>query len=80
MLKDGQDFVLLATNLANFLGRSNGTGFGMQAGSRPRERRHFDYPLLESVLKGGIEHENARVEHLRGEGLDYLDLSNAGIR
>jgi uncharacterized protein len=75
MRKDGQDFVLSATDLANFLACRHRTALEMLAAAGLRKRPYSDDPLLELLFKRGLEHEKAYVDQLRNDGLDILDLS-----
>lgn len=71
----GQDLVLSATDLANFLGCRHKTALDMAVAYRKLDRPFVDDPLLEALRKRGLEHERRYVASLRSAGVSIVDLT-----
>src|SRR5678816_813132 len=74
----GQDLILSATDLANFLGCRHRTALDMAAAHGDRKRVYTTDPLLEILWKRGLAHEKAYVESLRVAHLSVVDLEHIG--
>jgi predicted RecB family nuclease len=76
MRANGNDVVLSATDLANFLGCAHRTGLDLAValGHKPKPHVEED-PLLEILAQRGREHETRYVDQLRAQGLQILDLN-----
>jgi len=74
----GQDLVLSATDLANFLGCRHKTALDMAVAYGKRDRPFVDDPLLVALRERGFEHERRYVDSLRAAGGSIVDLTSIG--
>src|SRR4029079_13272154 len=74
----GQDLVLSATDLANFLGCRHKTALDMAVAYGQRDRPFVDDPLLVALRERGFEHERRYVDSLRAAGGSIVDLTSIG--
>ena len=75
MRRTGDELVLSATDLTQFLCCRHGTALEMAAALGERTRPHWHDPLLEILLERGLEHEGGYVDSLRAQGKAVVDLS-----
>ena len=74
MRHTGDELVLSATDLTQFLCCPYGTALEMAVASGERTRPHWHDPLLEILWQRGREHEERYVDSLRGQGKSVVDL------
>ena len=72
----GASIALSATDLSNFLGCRHRTALDMAAALGLRTRPYFSDPLLDVLMKRGLEHERAYVASLAAAGHEIVDLSH----
>ena len=76
MKEDGDTLVLAATDLSNFLGcpHRSGLDLAVAEGARQAPRGYVDASLA-ALQERGRAHERAYLEHLRGQGLNLVEIS-----
>ena len=72
----GPELILSATDLSNFLGCRHRTALDMAVADGTRKRPYYHDPLLEILIKRGLEHEKLYVDSLRAEARDLIDLGH----
>jgi uncharacterized protein len=75
MHTQGDELLLSATDLSNFLGCRHCTALDIAVARGARDRPWFHDPLLEVLRRRGAEHEQRYVESLKSEGLSVSDIS-----
>jgi uncharacterized protein len=73
----GEPLALSATDLSNFLNCRHRTALDLQAARGAIVRPHWQDPVLDALIRRGLEHERRYVESLRAEGKQVVSL--AGI-
>lgn len=74
----GQELILSATDLANFLGCRHRTALDMAVAFGKRARAYRKDPLLEALWQRGLEHEKRYVDSLRPNAASIVDLGSIG--
>jgi len=72
----GEDLLVSASDLSNFLSCRYRTALEMGEARGKRQRPRWDDPLLEILFERGLEHEKAYVESLRTDSREIVDLSD----
>src|SRR4051812_43958337 len=73
----GQELVLSATDLSNFLGCRHRTALDMAVALGARKKPWLPHdPLLEVLWKRGADHEKRYVDSLRAQGRGIVDLNS----
>lgn len=68
-------YTLSATDLSNFLNCRYRTALDVREALGEIRRPHWHDPLLDGLIKRGLEHERQYVETLRGAGKDVVSLA-----
>lgn len=76
MHRFGSELILSATDLSNFLGCRHRTALDMTVTEGTRKRPYYHDPLLEILIKRGLEHEKLYVDSLRAETHDLVDFGH----
>src|SRR2546428_1814887 len=76
MRASGNELVLSATDLSNFLSCRHRTALEMAEAHGKYRRPRWDDPLLELLFKRGLEHEKAYVRSLQTDGRHIVDLAD----
>ncbi len=76
----GDELLLSATDLSNFLSCRHLTALEMAAARGKRRRPHWDDPLLEILFARGLEHERAYIRSLQSQGLRIVTLADVKER
>ncbi|MBT5591782.1 MAG: TM0106 family RecB-like putative nuclease, partial [Gemmatimonadetes bacterium] len=69
---------LSATDLSSHLGCHHLTQFSVRVKKGELKRPYYDDPTLELLRQKGTEHEEAYLEHLRGQGLSLKEFPDHG--
>ncbi len=75
----GAEFALFATDLSNFLGCRHRTALDMQRALGKRSVVKYEDPLLDLLIRRGLEHERRFVEQLTVGAATVLDIPE-GVR
>jgi predicted RecB family nuclease len=78
MRASGEQMVLTATDLANFLSCRHRTGLEMAEANGKHQRPRWHDPLLKILFQRGLEHEKAYVESLQAGGRQVVSLADVG--
>jgi len=76
----GNELVLSATDLSNFLSCPHLTALEMAVALSKRRRPHWDDPLLEILFERGLAHERAYVASLQAEGRRIVTFADVKDR
>jgi predicted RecB family nuclease len=80
MRASGDELVLSATDLSNFLSCRHRTALEMAEAHGKHQRPRWDDPLLQLLFKRGLDHERAYVGSLQTDGRHIVDLANVEDR
>ena len=80
MREIGEDLVLSATDLSNFLNCRHRTALELGEARGKRTRPYFHDPVLEALFARGLEHEQRYVDSLEGAGLEIVNLAEVKNR
>src|SRR6267378_3159288 len=74
MQLSGDELILSATDLSNFLSCRHLTALEMAAALGKRRRPHWGDPLSEILFQRGLEHERSYAASLRDQGHEIVTL------